>query len=258
MGKRVDWLGHASDRRVVQYYDPKPHETLEFSLGQAHALFTDYSRLHVDGLTQETVFSTYIENDWSSRYVTRNTFIVEGNKQLFFTRFKAIGTPATGSGVLSLVDFKIVAQEVLDGGGTKELIRIPAYNGEQEKGFLLFFSPPVSDDRPRTTVTEFGIEREFAKTLEKDIPDFLSYTVPRRAQDYRVNLLLEVFVRHALPHLRFETQFGHALRETGSVQNPFNKQVYRRLEVAVPNVKVGTTQVFEVRIQRDTEGAPRL
>jgi predicted acylesterase/phospholipase RssA len=257
VGERVNWSGHASDKRVVQYYDPKPDETLQFSLGQAHTLFSEYSKLYVDRLVQETTFSVYIENDWSTRYVSRNTLRVEGNKQLFFTRFKAIGTPTSIGGPLSLIDFKVFAQELYEGGQSKDLIRIPAYNGEDEKGFLLFFSPPISADKSRTILTQFEIEKEFANTLEKDKPATVSYTTPRRAQDHEVKLTFEIFVDQGLPDLRFDSQFDQNVQETGLVEGRSKKQAYRRFAVSVPNTKIEGTRTFKVGIERTTPSGAR-
>ena len=243
IGKLVRWKDHCSREKVQTYYDPKPHEVLKLGLGQAQLLFNEYSRYLVEKLEQETVFSVYIEKDWSTRYVTRNRYTVTGAKQLILTRFKGTGSSPTETGPTSLAEFHITGKEVLDNGTSRDLIRIPAYNGEKEKGFLLFFSPPISSGRSRTTLTELRIGQEFANTLGKEEHDSISYSISQRADLHTLRLTIEVFVHASLPSLRFE---GYALEEGKAYDDGDSREVYRRYVSKQQNVGVSGPFVFEL------------
>ncbi|MGA9393224.1 MAG: patatin-like phospholipase family protein [Candidatus Sulfotelmatobacter sp.] len=243
IGGLVRWKEHCSREKVHSYYDPKPHEVLKLGLGQAQLLFNEYSRYLVEELWQETVFSVYIEKDWSTRYVTRNTYTVTGAKQLILTRFKGTGSSPTETGPTSLAEFHIAGKELLADGTSRDLIRIPAYNGEKEKGFLLFFSPPISSGRPRTTLTELGIRQEFANTLGQGDEDNLAYSISQRADLHGFRLTVEVFVHASLPTLRFE---GHSLEEGAVQEDRDSGETYRRYTSNPLNTEVRGPFSFEL------------
>lgn len=235
---KVEWEKHSSSTKVQSYYDPKPHEVLKLGLGEAQRLFEEYSDHLVDGLRQTTTFSVYIEKDWSTRYMIRNTYEVKGNKQLILTRFRGTGNSASDTGPTSLADFQLTAQERLADGTKRDLIRIPAYNGEKRKGFLLFFSPPMSEGPARTTLTEWRITKEFANTLGKDGEDSVSYSGSRRATSHSIDLTFEIFLLIGLPPLTFEEPPGYSLVKDGIVLDPVSHETYQRYSVIQRNITV--------------------
>ncbi len=237
IGQQVRWNDLCSEKKVNSYYDPKPHEVLKLGLGQAQNLFEEYSHHLVDGLRQETVFSVYIEKDWSSRYVTKNTYTVTGDKRLILTRFKGSGNSATATGPTSLVDFDLTAKEISSDGTKRDLIRIPAYNGEKEKGFLLFFSPPISSGATRTILTELRIKQEFANTLGHGESDKVSYTATQRASSHTLSLTFEILVHADLPAPKFE---GASFAGSTVYEDPDSREVYRRYSAIQQDIKIGS------------------
>lgn len=169
VGRTVEWDKYSSPVTIVSYYDPKPQETLQFSLQQAHKLLDKYSNqdFWVDCLEQDATFTVYIGEDWTTRYHRDAILTVKGAKQLFVQRLYALGM--SGSPTFrnqSLVDTNFVCEEITQHGERNNLIRIPAFNQENLKGFVVFFTPPISDGQePRQFHTELIIPQEFAKSV---------------------------------------------------------------------------------------------
>lgn len=248
VGKQVDWDNYASETQTISHYDPKPDDTLQLSLKQAYELFQRYANSRVEKLNHEIAFEVHLKHDWSCRYVRTTTFRVEGKKHLFLQRFIGEGTSASRSRPQSLIDFPFEANEILADGEELELVHIPAYNTENEKGFLLFYTPPVTSDHPRTFRTAFEISREFEKSIKEGRDGRVACSTRRLADDHRLSLKFEIFIDSTLPQLRLNSEFGEKLSYTGLVEG--STAIYRHYAAEVKDITVDTPVDFGVIIQR--------
>jgi hypothetical protein len=146
VGRTVLWSEHESKERRVSFFDPNAEETLDFAVLQAQRLHEAYSseRLWVDEMLHEAEFVVRIDEAWSATYDRYGTFSVFGDKPLVMQCFRAGAVPQQENKVLSLMDLDCTCEEVLSDGRTISLIRIPAWNSDRQKGFLLFYDPPVT------------------------------------------------------------------------------------------------------------------
>lgn len=167
VGLGVDWEKYSADKPEISYYDRKPQKALQMSLRQAYELWESFANqnMWLDTLSHETTFSVYIEKDWSSRYDRVGEVTVAGTRPLLVSQFRLSGMAPDLGSTLSLSDCQYTAEEIHSDGTRTSLISIPAFNGVDTKGFLLFFTPPVTPATTRKTHTEFQIPCEFAKTL---------------------------------------------------------------------------------------------
>jgi hypothetical protein len=147
---------------------------------------------------------------------------------------------------LSLVDVKFVAKEVT-ANSSDDLIRIPAYNQEQEKGFLIFYTPPLSSGPPRTFQTQFEINREFEKTLGRGQPDTVVYSVQALASRHCLKLTFEILPHVDLPDLTFDSAMKARFEEQAGFFDKETKLTYRRFSTVV-ETEVKDTAVFEVKL----------
>jgi predicted acylesterase/phospholipase RssA len=210
VGRTVKWLELERKEREVSFFDPKADETLEFSVGQARSLYdrsVDQSQW-VETLHHDAELTVRVEQNWTTVYNRVSTLRVEGNGSVFLSRFRAVGLPQSGGGTSSsLLDIRVSAEEVT-GGNVQELIRIPAYNSQTHKGFVLFYTPPVSKATgARTFRSRFDIDREFHLVPQGE-PGYVSYGVQRVAQNHIFGLKLRILTDTALPALLFSSDFG--------------------------------------------------
>jgi NTE family protein len=246
VGESVHWDTIASETRKIQFYDPQPHKALKFSLEQAHKLFNVSLRSPVDVLRQETTFSVFIGKDWSTTYSMRNTLQVEGPKQLFLTRFIGSSSSTPNAEPLSLIDFKFVAKEVT-ANKSDDLIRIPAYNMDREKGFLIFYAPPLAAGPARTFQTQFEIPREFENTLGKGLPDTVEYSVQALADRHSLKLTFEILPHIDLPDLTFDAPLKDNFQEQAGFFDKESKMAHRRFSTTIETDVKGTA-AFEVKL----------
>jgi hypothetical protein len=140
VGLSVDWQKYSAEKPEISYYDPKPQKALQMSLRQAYELWESFANknMWLDALKHDTTFSVYIEKDWSSRYERLGEVSVAGARPLFVSQFRLSGVAPDLGSTLSLSDCQYTAEEVHANGARTPLISIPAFNGVDTKGFLLF------------------------------------------------------------------------------------------------------------------------
>jgi hypothetical protein len=251
VGQGVDWNKYSAEKPEISYYDPKPQKALQMSLRQSYELWESFANqnMWLDTLKHETTFSVYIEKDWSTRYDRAGDVSVAGARPLFVSQYRLSGVAPDLGGPLSLSDCEYVAEEIQPSGAKAPLIAIPAFNGADTKGFLLFFTPPVAPGTTRKTHTEFKVPREFANTLAKGKSDFVSYSARRLAEDHQIKLLFRILVDKTLPTLKLKPEFG-----TGFVQRPDEADAtrgcfYCRYECQLSWQSVGAVATFRVGLE---------
>jgi len=251
-GKGVDWEKYSAESPEISYYDPKPQKVLQMSLQQAYQLWESFANqdMWLDTLKHEMTFSVYIEKDWSARYDRSGEVSVTGARSLFVSQFRVTGGAPDLLGTMSLSDCQYVAEEIQPSGAKTPLISIPAFNGADTKGFLLFYTPPVAPGTSRKTHTEFKVPVEFANTLAKGKPDVVSYSARRLAQDHKVKLLFRILVDASLPVLKLKPGFGEQFSQQANEADINRGCFYRRYECQLDWLPIGGVSLFRVGLER--------
>jgi NTE family protein len=249
VGKTVPWQEHKQKQRRVSISDPNPEETLDFSISQAQRLLDIYSgeNLWVDELTQHAEFVVRIGEDWSATYDRYVTFTVAGDKPLILQRFRVGGVLQEGNKAMSLMDLESTCEEVLPGGAKAPLIRIPAWDSDRQKGFLLFYDPPVTaQNSPRKFHTMFRIPKEFESVAAGEQGP-ISYGTQPLARKHLLKLTLRVLAHASLPRLVFSSDFG----KVPLLAQPVNEggTVYTEYRVDVPERPLGGVTVFTLQFR---------
>jgi len=249
----VAWDTYSSPTPKVSFYDPKPHETLEFSLRQAYRLWENYANqdLWVDVLKHEATMTVHIERDWSARYDRVGMLEVQGRRPLFMTRLVASAIDETTTARQSLADMAHICRE-LTPEGPRELIRVPAFNDENRKGFVVFYIPPIAEGQaPRTIHTGFGIPQEFAQTLAKGQPGSVSYVVRKIAAEHVFKLTIRILTDVQLPALTMTADFPGAVEVSGPPEFDQETSVtYHVREFRIAELRVTGEISFRVTIRR--------
>jgi NTE family protein len=217
----IKWDDVASATPVVSFYDPRPHETLEFSLSQAYKLWRSHSSddLWVDAIDEESVFTVHVEQDWSTRYDRVSTLTVKGKKFLFMARLLAVVHDNDNFRGISLSELHHICEEILPDGPIS-LTCIPAFNEEKRKGFVVFYVPPVAEGQePRRFHTGFQVSREFASSLAKGEPDHVSCEMKQRAHKHSFKLKFRFLIDADLPEITFEAGFGRIVYQETEFDN---------------------------------------
>ncbi len=220
-GKNVAWDEFALEQPMLRYYDPMPQDALQFSIEQAFTLWELYSNeeLYVDHLVQDYVFTARIDSDWTVHYERSGSLEVNGKRSLILTRTRL---EAPGPRLLkSLVEVEGagIFNEISSDGTLKALIRIPAFNGETEKGFLLFYSPPIEPGQgKRYFQTRFSVNKEFAETVARGQMGVMSYAVKQLGKKHSLNLSVRVLLEVGLPDLILSTESGERPIATGKLE----------------------------------------
>lgn len=226
VGQSVAWDDYSSIDAEVSYFDPKPYEALEFSLRNARRLWDSYAdkEMWVDSLDQDTIMTAKIEQDWTIHYDVLRALKITGLKSLFVARMSLYGSiPGESEEGTSIVDIPHVCEEVT-ATGTKQMIRIPAFNDRNRKGFVVVYEPPVSaDSGNRKFHTGFKILREFADSVGKGKEDEIRYSVRQVADVQHQTMQLRILVDTELPALELKgpyqinekkTEFDHSTHRT--------------------------------------------
>jgi predicted acylesterase/phospholipase RssA len=219
-GQKIKWTdkNHSSEEELVVYYDPRPDDVLHQALKQADALIDHHigPQNWVDEIRQTTVLGVRIEEDWSSRYDRRDEIKVAGPKALFLQRV-IVKVPKEVGRLQSLADTDPRCVEDL-GGKQIPLVHLPAFNREDAKGFVVFYSPPISASQgmPRKVQTSMGIRGEFASVAHGSKGD-VSLLMTRRAAKHLIRISIEVWVHRSLPSLEYEANFSGST-DNSSVQ----------------------------------------
>jgi NTE family protein len=253
VAKTVDWNAHSSDRPEIAFYDERPHDVLQSSLTQAFNLMDKYGKdksFWVESMESDVTYSVRIERDWTVRYEIRETFSVGGTTPLFFSRLRANWSRELPFGK-SLADLQYSIREVRNGTET-EVIHIPALNKEASKGFLIFFTPPITNGGARHFRTGFSVPREFAKTLAKGKSDTLSFAVLQNSPQHFLTLKFQVWADTDLPHLSYRP--GRSLKQASKVElehqpaDVRDGRKYLGWEWGIPRAPVVSDVGFEVEV----------
>ena len=235
---------------LISFYEPRPHETLEYSLQQARSLWEQFSdqALWVDELRTEFTFSVRIEGDWSVQYTRTGGMSVRGPKPPLITRSYQLGI-SSKDGPASFLDIPCFFQETTS-GEVKDLVRIPAINEKERKGFVLFYTPPISaqDANPRVFTTHFTIPQEFADTLGKGHDDEATYSVRQLAKNHTLKLRFRVLISTSLPEIGCVPDFGKcATCVQGEI---YDGTAYRVFECETGERPVTGTVSFGMKLYR--------
>lgn len=246
IGKKVDWNRYSSTKPIVTYYDPKADLTLQYSLKQTSKLADIYSHeeLWVDEAHFGLTLRAKIERDWTVVYSRDTDMRISGETPLICQRFTAFANVSYAS----LVDLQFTADEI-DGGLRKQLIRIPMFNKENEKGFLLFFNSPVRPGTTRRFQTSVAFPREFSRTLAIGHEDEVSFLLRQIAKIHTAAIDFEILLDVELPEITLQSRFGHALAFQGSIVASDSGREYHRYTAHIPHATVQAVMDFTVRLQ---------
>jgi NTE family protein len=254
VGRLVPWKEHERQERKVEFFDPKADETLDFSVSQARELYESFSQQEswVETLHHEAELTVRIDKDWTTTYERKSTMEVLGTRNLFVTRYRAVGLPQNDGVVKSLMDIEVLAQETTDLTNPRDLIRIPAYNSKLQKGFVLFYTPPVSQETgKRSFRSTFTIHQEFL-LVPKGEPGVISYGVQRLAEDHFLKLTLRVLTEVNMPKLIFTNDFGVNVR-TSSGAKQVGEKFYTERFWDIARSQVHGEALFNVNVRIDSE-----
>jgi len=255
VGEKVQWIHYSSSAPHVPYYDPSPDDALELSMSEACKLRDQFyqAEQYIDGLEHVAEFELRIEQDWSTTYYRNGTLQVRGTKPLFLSRMGVVGTAELKRLIPSLVDTKMICEEVTT-GRERELIHIPVENGEAKKGFIVCYVPPISEaDGMRKFRTGFRIPAEFATTIALGREDVASYSVVQQAVDHGLTLTFRILVDYELPELVFSSEFGLPMKPQAAVDDKITGRIYRCYECRIPRGMVHAKSEFEVRINKKSK-----
>ncbi|MBZ5603542.1 MAG: patatin-like phospholipase family protein [Acidobacteriia bacterium] len=250
VGNEIDWLKYSAEKPEVSYYDTKPQLSLDMSLRQAHALWRSFSdqQMWLDELKHDLTYTVRIEKDWSASY-DRLGITAVGGKSPFFVSIARLVDPASELG--SLYDVEYTAEELDPHSGVATpLIAIPAFNGQDTKGFLLFFTPPIAPGNPRTIRTRFRVPGEFSQTLAKGHDDEVFYSSTQIAHDHQIRLHFCVLVDRDLPELVITSEFGSKFVQQADQPDPNTQRFYRRYDSQLGWTHVGGNARFTAKVSR--------
>jgi predicted acylesterase/phospholipase RssA len=213
VGGKVRWLDddHSSEKELVVYYDPLSDKVLDNALKQASLLIEDHihPKSWVDQIYQNVGFRVKVDENWNARYDRRDEIKVVGTKPLVLQRI-ILKVPREVGKFQSLADTEPRCIDDTN-GDQKPLVHLPAFNGETEKGFVVFYSPPISGDevKPRKIQTSVGMKREFAEVKNGERGS-VSLSMTRRASIHLMQIRVEIWLHRSLPQMGFEPNFTGA------------------------------------------------
>ena len=246
-GRTVDWQRYSATKPTVDYYDPKADLTLELSLKQAMRLADAYSQTEqwVDEAHFEMKLSARIERDWTVSYSRDTNISIAGATPLFFQRFSASADASSSS----LFDTHFTADEVGADGTRKAMIRIPMYNREREKGYLIFFNSPVRPGETRLLCTSLKIPQEYATSLGAGFEDKISFLVRQIALRHTADLSFEILIDNDLPELALQSRFGPTFNREAMLDIDPKGCTYRKYTTRLAGVNILALCDFTVNIQ---------
>ncbi len=253
VGEAVEWAEYSSPTPHIAFYDPSPDDALELSMSQARELRDRYYEKdqHVESLHQVMEFEVRIEMDWTTLYYRTATLQVRGSKPLVMSRMGAVGNAELGRLIPSLVDVRMICEEITPGKPVVPMIRLPVENGETKKGFIVFYTPPISEaDGARKFLTGFTVPQEFAHTVAMGREDVASYSVVQQAVNHNLDLTFRVLVDSDLPELSVLPDFGGNMEEERIFDDKKVGRVYRCYSCSIANVQIRPANEFRVRIKK--------
>ena len=209
VGQTVRWYDddHSSEDKLIGYFDPNPNRVLHVALQEAERLAEEHLSpvAFVDHIQQDAALKVRIGKDWTTHYDRWDKFILTGPKSLLLQRIRVRIQPKIGKH-LSLADCRPVCEEVSN-GTKKPLAFIPAFNREDLKGFVFFFSPPIDATRPREIHSTLIFKGEFSETVGRGNADEILFSVTRRAKQHNLTIRISLLIHHGIRELHVEPNF---------------------------------------------------
>lgn len=207
IGALVRWGDLGSSAPAPSTFDSRPQRALNESMVQAARLFdiTDAKSQWPEEIVQDTTYSIWLHADWSTEYDITTQYRIRGKSPISIFRTKIVDLPSDREARLtSILDCDFEHFEVIEGAKIP-LVKIPCGNLENEKHFLTFCWPPLSEETsPRTLIMRWSVKKEFADKLGAASPGVrtrgdISYSTKQRAHKHRLNLNIELYVHASLP-----------------------------------------------------------
>lgn len=251
-GHDVGWYEHTADKPDINFFDPKPHEVLEKSLRNANKLYDSFVAADwLEYLDRQVVVENWLDPNWTASYNRKMQIRVKGARPLFFSRFRVTQTSEDGwAGLTSIADMNFVCVDETRSDAVEPLPCVPASNGETEKGFLLFYLPPVEEATPRTIRLGFSIPFEFRGSLGERRPSRMQYSAGQSAKSEWLSLTFRILLHRDLPSLKLIPEFKARCTSNGIATNhPVTGEPYLKYEWETERVQVTARALYRVRIE---------
>jgi hypothetical protein len=150
---------------------------------------------------------------------------------------------------LSLADVNVAWHETSN-GKNEPLFYLPAFNRETEKGFLLFFSPPITTATgERSFHSSMTISKEFAQTVGRGEWDIVSLSFTRRSDRHTVTPVIQIlFPASDFSDLQFRPNFKAEPTTTIKKENGVSWQSYTWTLPAQELGKITQPLIVEVNL----------
>jgi NTE family protein len=247
---KVDWYQNSSPIKLMSSYDSDPDKVLDVTLQNASKLWEQYrsEASWVKELKTVALMTVRIEDDWSTRYDRTVTHQISGPMPLFFSRV-ALTAPALVK-TKSFMDLEHIFEEITEGSGTKELVKIPALNKDNKKGFLVFHVPPVTEGKARTFHYAFSIDQEFAETVGKGGEDEVSYSCIKMAFQQSLSIKINILSDISLPELKFNGDFEYTSTVDAVHHDENLQKTYRSTTFVLKECAVTAQQNYVITIKK--------
>ncbi|WP_133820431.1 patatin-like phospholipase family protein [Tahibacter aquaticus] len=238
----VDWEEHTSARAIVRHFDKRPHEALDFVLESTSQLFDTYSQpsYKPEDFDEVIEMTTIIHEDGSSDTVLKNSYQVLGEKPLFCTRITLNSVPREHS----ILDVK---PNVTHQGDGFNLITLPAKNLPNEKGYVLFFSPPLDKAVGKCNWQwTTHIPDDFKKLISGE-DDVIFYRTKQRAHIHHFMIEFVVLIDERITSdIAVETEFACTVKHEAAVS--LNRISYRKIVISTERSQIFATNEFRVKL----------
>lgn len=190
----VDWVEWSSDHPIFEFFDSKPQEGLEFCIRQSGeiAKLLAQKGLRPEFLEEEMKIIYTINQDWSSRYQISYSHAVKGPIPIIAQGVHLFNIQSKGS----VVDYALnISTDMED----FKVVPLPCSNKPTEKGFLVFFSPPIAESSGRREFSVvFDLVHDAAELLSKGKADIFPVSLARFALEHFVTLTVEIRISSEL------------------------------------------------------------
>jgi len=256
---KINWETGSSTTPVISFYDPRPQDVLNRTIKEANKLYSQFtsSENWAEEVCHQVNFRVTIDSDWTVKYEREMTFQVFGERQLFFHRLK-FETNRKDVLSSSLMDFTATAKELFEDNRNFDLPKIPLYNSNEKKGFILFFSPPIRAGEVRKFYDSIVIPMEFEKTLGAGQEDHVSFSVIQAAHTHRIHLRFDIYIHESLSDINIQSGFGRAFSFKGihkktNTKKPSSMEMYRHYLCEIPETLLSGQPRYKVSLQPGEE-----
>jgi hypothetical protein len=156
------------------------------------------------------------------------------------------------------MDFTATAKELFEDNRNFDLPKIPLYNSNEKKGFILFFSPPIRAGEVRKFYDSIVIPMEFEKTLGAGQEDHVSFSVIQAAHTHRIHLRFDIYIHESLSDINIQSGFGRAFSFKGihkktNTKKPSSMEMYRHYLCEIPETLLSGQPRYKVSLQPGEE-----